>query len=197
MRVTFGTFKYAVREPGFRIATGQSAPQFPNTAQSLRKAARVYHMSGVSAARQSLRQSLSGPYWKTPIGAGKASVAHDLLLHYFQLDAAYRRPAAGFDVKSEVTIGADVIGVTIDICLFASAGFAPRLVLWDRRGCSRNEALILLAPALLAVDQEYGAGTGRDAELFDVRPHRAFHFTRTETLARLGDVRAVLRRAQQ
>jgi hypothetical protein len=197
VRFTFGTFKYAVREPAFRLATADPAPQFPNTSQSLRKATRIYHSSGAPAARKSLRRSLSGPYWKTPVGAGKASVAQDLLEVYIQLDSRRGRPAAGFDVKSDVAVGPDVIAVSIDVCLFSTSGFAPRLVVWDARGCSSEEARILLAPAVVAVDQEYGAGTAEDGELFDVRRQSAFYFPRSEVLHRLRDVQAALQRAQQ
>jgi hypothetical protein len=197
VRFTFGTFKFAVREPTFRLSTPGSTPQFPNTVQSLRKAVRTYHQTGAAAAHRALRESLKGPYWKTGVGAGKASVAEQLLDAYIQLDATDGRAVAGFNVKSDVLVGSDVIDVTVDLCLFGANGYAVRLVLWDTRACSRADARTLLAPCIVAVEQEFGQGAVEDATLFHIRAGNSYAFTRREALRGMTDVAAALNRAQQ
>jgi len=197
VRFTFGTFKFAVREPSFRLSAAGSTPQFPNTVQSLRKAVRTYHHAGAAAAHRALRESLKGPYWKTGVGAGKAAVAGQLLDAYMHLDAADGRAVAGFNVNSDVSIGSDVIDVTVDVCLFGATGYAVRLVLWDTRACSRADARALLAPCVVAVEQEFGQGAVEDASLFHIRSGSTYVFTRREALRGMTDVAAALNRAQQ
>jgi hypothetical protein len=169
---------------------------YPNTVQSLRKAVREYHTTSVSAAERSLRTSLRAPYWKTDIGAGKARVARELLREYIRLDQLGTRPAATFDVKSQVAVGQDVIDVVVDVCLFASVGYAARLVLWDTRSCSFADARVLASPCVLALEQEFGNGTVQDAEVVHVRTSTIHQVTRGQAVRAISDVAAVLKRAQ-
>jgi hypothetical protein len=197
MRFTFGTFKYAVRQPNFRLATAGPAQVYANTTQSLRKAMRIFHMSGERDAQRALEQSLSGAYWRSDIGAGKKRVARELLAAYATMARADGRPHAGFDIKSDVAVGADVIQVVIDAVFFeGTAQYVPRLVIWDTTGASRAEARTLVAPLVVALEQEYGPRTAAIAQLFDVRRANVFEFDRSHSLAGMPDVEAVLRRAQ-
>jgi hypothetical protein len=197
MRFTFGTFKFAAREPTFRIAAAGQAPRFPSTAQSLRMATRIYHDQGPDAARRALRSSLRAPYWRTGIGAGKAAVARRLLDEYMRLDSAAGRKAAGFNIKTDVAVGSDVIAVAVDVCLFANVDYAARLILWDARPCTSADARILLAPCVLALEHEFGTGSVEDGEVIHVRTSTVYSETRARALAALPDVEAVLKRAQR
>lgn len=196
MRFTFGTFKVAVRDPGFTIAGSGDPPRFPNTSRSLQRAVREYHSKGPIAARQSLRQSLSGPYWRKPRGAGMAAAARQLLEAYFRLDASDGRPSATFDLKSDVVLGTDVISVNVDICVFDPVGYGARLVLWDTRPCSNAQAAILLAPCVLAVEQEMGTGTTTSAEVWHMRTTTKLAFAAHAALRAINDAQRVLQRAQ-
>lgn len=197
MRFTFGTYKFAVRTPGFTLAGSGDPPRFPTASPSLQKAVREYHTSGIPAARQSLRDSLSGPYWRQGRGATMASVARGLLDAYFAADALNPRPAATFDLKSDVVVGPDVIEASVDICVFESAGYGARIVLWDTRGCTNNQALLLLAPCVLALEQEFGSGVAESAEVWDMRSNTIFGVTPQAAVGALSEAAAVLRRVQQ
>jgi hypothetical protein len=113
------------------------------------------------------------------------------------LDTADGRPLADSNVKSDVTVGADVISVVVDVCLFASSGYAARLNLWDARSCSREEARVLLGPCVLALEQEFGSNMVEDAAVFHIRSSSVYAFSRAQALRGLSDVQAALTRAQQ
>jgi hypothetical protein len=197
VRFTFGTYKFAVRTPGFTIASSGDAPRFPTTSRSIQKAAREYHVAGAAAARQSLRDSLSGSYWRQGRGATMAHVARGLLEDYFAMDALNPRPAATFDLKSDVGVGPDVVEASIDICLFETTGYGARVVLWDTRGCDDRQARLLLAPCVVALEQEFGAGAAESAEVWDMRTTTMFAVTPQAAIAALSAVGAILHRVQQ
>lgn len=197
MRFTWGTFKYAVRDPAFSVRSSAAAPQYPNTVQSIRSAVRVYHDSGRNAARAALRGSFKSPYWKTSVGAGKAAVAFDLLDEYIRLDALDGRLVSHFDLKSEVSVGVDTVATVVDICLFGMYGFAGRIMLWDTRAFIRDDARILAAPAFEAIDSELGSGSAEDIEIWHIRSGATFRFDRAGGRGAMTAVAAVLRRAQR
>jgi hypothetical protein len=197
MRFTFGTYKFAVRTPGFRMAARGDPPRFPTTSRSIQKAVREYHVAGTAAARQSLRDSLRGPYWRQGRGATMAGVARGLLEDYFSLDSLNPRPAATFDLKSDVHIAPDVIEASVDICVFEVTGYGVRAVLWDTRGCTNEQARLLIAPCVVALEQEFGAGTAESAEVWDMRTRTVFAFAPSTARTALSGVAAILHRVQQ
>jgi hypothetical protein len=196
MRFTFGTYRYAVREPGFSVQQAGDPPHYPNTTMSLRSSVREYHLRGAKAAHDFLRKSLKAPYWRDGIGAGKAKVAHQLLDQYVAIDLADGRPPSHFDLKSEVDIGPDVVAVTVDLCLFGTSGFSGRLLLWDTRPCTRQQGLLLACPCAVGLEQELGPGSLEDIEVWLVRASTQYRYARKHALSGLGAVASLLRRVQ-
>jgi hypothetical protein len=160
------------------------------------KAVRTYHKRDAEAARASLRTSLDDPYWRTPAGAGKATAARSLLETYFVMDARDGRPAALFDLKSEVQVGADVVAVNLDVCVFDDFGYGSRTVLWDKRPITTAQAQALAAPCVSAIEQEMGLGTAESADIWHMRTQTVFRFTRASARRGIRFAETALRRAQ-
>jgi len=194
VRVTFGTFRVGVREPGFRISTAGPVPTFPTAVASLRKAVRVFHRDGPSEARRALTQSLAGPYWQAGSGLGKANMAHDLLARYVSFAEADGRSAFDFDVETDVVLGPDVIAVKIDVALMDPSGQAGRLLLWDTRPCTREQALVLAAPTSQALAQELGADRVANVGVWHLRDAQRYEFDYAEASDALPSAQSALRR---
>jgi hypothetical protein len=99
-------------------------------------------------------------------------------------------------LTSDVDIGPHQISTTVDVVLFAEDGYSGRVLNWDRAGLSDSLADVLSVPAVLLVDQELGADTCVDVELWDLHKGAKWLVARDAALAQVGRLKRFLDRIE-
>lgn len=192
MRVTFGQYRRAVRDPTFRITPGRQGGG-PNTAGSLRAAAKAFHVQDEAAGVAALDQGLSRHFAK-PENLPQARRARAHFSDYVQLARSDGREAFDFAVDGELEIAGDTLVVNIDIALLDPNGYAGRIVLWDQLPCDRDEALAIAAPAVTVLRNELDHDRVDNIEVWHIPTRRRFAFTAPEADEGRSAAEALLRR---
>ena len=89
-------------------------------------------------------------------------------------------------------IGRNTIGVSLDVVLLDPDGYVGRYLLWDKPELSQNDAEILAAPVVGALQQELGADRVVGAEIWHLRSDRRIFVDTGTALARLGEINTIV-----
>jgi hypothetical protein len=90
------------------------------------------------------------------------------------------RPAFDFDVAADLTVGVDVLSVSVDLALLDPNGYAGRVVLWDQLPCDREGALMISGPALEVLAIELDADRVDNIEVWHMPTPARFAFDADE-----------------
>jgi hypothetical protein len=86
------------------------------------------------------------------------------------------------------------LAVYINVLLLDSAGYVPRVVLWDANDLSDERVLLYAAPAWKVAEEELGAGRIPEAEVWHLRTGRQFTIQANVAEAALPAVERVVHR---
>jgi hypothetical protein len=193
--VSFGVFRLAVRDRGFRTDPG-AAPSAPPIVPVLtfRKAISTYHQSGRQAAIDGI--SLPSSYWRTdPRGKTLAQNYRRSLDTYMSLDAADGRPTYDVGVKQQVRISGEVLNVHMDALVYAAGAHTARIALWDVPEPSREQAAIMGSPIITALENEVGVVRAHSVAFWHLRSGTVIEISASDARARAGAAADAVRRA--
>lgn len=204
MRVRFGDLRDIARQ-------GESwQPRSANTVviapTSIRtKAIEIYHNEGQAAAldylagRRPGSRGLSGYYGTGGKRPRQGQRTREAISRYIQFDLEDGRPVAELGVSGDVAIGPHIVSTTVDVVVFATQEdgyeYSGRLLTWDLAGGSVSLAEVIAVPALLLIDQELGADTCEDIEVWDLEHGARWRIVRGHALGNIGRVAQMLDRA--
>jgi hypothetical protein len=113
-----------------------------------------------------------------------------------QFDLQDGRPPAALSLARDVTIGSHVVGTTVDVAVFADGGYSGRVLTWDLAGVTGELANLLAVPVALLIDQELGAATCLDVEVWDLEHGRRWLIPRDVALGGMRVVERMLDRTE-
>lgn len=189
MRVTLGQFKLAARDPGLRrsgLLGSQPRPTpFPMAAAAIRRLHRDNPVDPVGDLEATINRS---DYWG-PSGSSQAQGwAQNVIDHferYVELNRSDGRPVMPASVSTDIAVGSNEIGVTIDVVVLDPHGYVPRWPLWDKPLPDRGEACILAAPLAAALEEEAGRGRTTAVEIWHLRSGTQFVIPASDALGAL------------
>lgn len=196
-RVTLSEFKIATRNRAARrsAATPNGRPPVTPMPQA-QSAIRRYHQQGEARATAVLHQTFDrSPYWGPagrPPARGWANNIKTYFATYVRMASADRRPFVPTSIKRDVQFGPHSIGVAPDVVLIDPGGYVARLVLWDTPEPTQQDAELLAAPIVQALEDELGQGRTAGVEIWHLRSGQQFYVTAHAALSRIADVRAIL-----
>lgn len=191
MRVTFWTYRTAVRHPQQGLPGDIGG--FASTTSIRQKAVRVYHREGPDAARRALESGLGG-YFARPGGPStQAANTRASFERYNALAGRDPRRMALLDLTTDVDLGSHQVGVRVDVTLFESLGYTGRILLWDTEELTRDLAEIFAAPCVRAIDQILGDGTCQTIEVWQLRQPEEHIILRSDALGALSGATERLR----
>jgi len=159
-------------------------------------AIRRYHQQGAALATVILNQTFDRSAYWGPSGrkaaASWANSIRDSFDAYVELASADMRAAVMTPMKRDVAIGHHALGVAPDVVLLDLGGYVARLVLWDKPLTTQDEAELLAAPIVCALDDELGEGRTIGVEVWHLRSREQFYVPAPDALARMDEVSAVL-----
>jgi hypothetical protein len=193
--VSFGVFRRAVRDRGYRTVIGGPRGPVPVTPiATFRKAICNFHQLGADAARAGV--SLTSDYWRTNArGKTLARNYADSLDRYFALDAADGRASYDAGVRQAVNIAGETLNVYIDALVYHGAQHTARVVLWDVPIPSEEEAATMAAPIIEALEAAVGEDRTHSVEFWHLRSGKVFVMGKAMAQARAADAADAVKRA--
>ena len=177
-RITYGLYRKGVREPSLTLTTSANGFSPPTPFPSAASAVVRYHREGGEAAAERLDRSFrNSSYWGpsgSPQNRGWANAIRNCFQTYRNLADQDGRSAFTEGLRSELVLPPDELGVYIDVLLFDSAGYVPRLVLWDTNDPTDQRVLLYAAPAWRVAEEELGTGRVPEVEVWHLRTARQF-----------------------
>lgn len=191
MRVTLGELRDIGRQ-GTRWRPRDPNQPIVSPSSIRKKAIHLYHDESLSDALAYLGgkhpdggRGLSGTFGPEGKRARQGSEVRESFARYVKLDGRDARPVAELGLGNEVDVGSHQVSTAIDVVLFAEEGYSGRVLNWDRGGLSDRLADMLSIPATLLIDQELGADTAVDVELWDLQNGAIWQVARDVALARV------------
>lgn len=196
-RVTLSEFKVATRDRSARRTAADPRNRPPVTPMPQAQAAiRRFHQFGEARATSVLHQTFErSPYWGptgNPSARGWANSIKGCFATYVRMASADVRPYVTTPMRRDVELGPHAIGVAPDAVLIDPLGYVARLVLWDTPETSQDEASLLAAPIVAALEAELGAGRTVGVEVWHLRSGSQFFVPAADALARLPDAASIL-----
>jgi hypothetical protein len=194
MTVSFGLFRQAVRDPGYRTVAGGAKSVAITPIGTFRKAICTYHQAGRQAALDGI--SLPSRYWRTdPRGKTLAGNYRSSLETYFKLDTAEPGRAYDAGIRRPVAIGGEILNVYIDALVYAPAGHAARIALWDVPVPDSREASIMASPIIEALREAVGEERARSVAFWHLRSATLIRVEAETALAQAFRAADAVRRA--
>ncbi len=194
MAVSFGLFRKAVREPGFRTVPGPATNVPIVPIGTFRRAICTYHQSGRAAAIGGI--SLPSSYWRTdPRGKTLAENYRRSLDTYIALDLADGRPSYDVGVRQPATIAGEVLNVYMDALVYAVAEHTARIALWDVPRPSATEAAVMASPIITALEKEVGELRAHRVAFWHLRSGTVIEVSAADAHAQAGAAADAVRRA--
>lgn len=196
-RITFGAYRAGVRNTGLTLATYGTTFVPPTPFPSASAAVVRFHRDGPEAATRELDRSLrSSSYWGAPGSPqeGWANAIRESFEVYRAMASEDDRPAFVTGLNADLSFPPDELGVHVDVVLLDSAGYVPRLVLWDASDLSGDRAILYAAPAWMAAEQELGPERVPSVEVWHLRSRTQFDVSSAEAEAAMVDARRVVHR---
>lgn len=195
-RITLGELKNAARDRSLRRAAPGTGASFPTPMPTAASAVRRFHRDGAAAATAQLNRSFdrSGHWGPTgPAQArGWANSIRTSFHTYVDLASRDSRATLGMPVTADVQIGANTIGVSLDVVLLDPHGYVGRYLLWDTPELTQQDAEILAGPIVRALQQELGADRVAGVEIWHLRSGRQVAVDTATALARVAEIEAVV-----
>jgi hypothetical protein len=172
-RISFGDYRSGVREPSFRVVSGGAGRPWPTPTPIQRATIARHHREDPDAAREYMVSRFqNSTYWGPsgkPQNQGRAEMTLRSYDNYVSLTRNDERPVITTDLKRDLELPPNTLGVRIDVLLLDATGYVPRLVLWDTNDLTRERAMLYAAPLLLAAEEELGEGRVAEIEVVHVR----------------------------
>lgn len=172
-RLTFGSYRKGLREPGFTLSSTVDSSTFPTPMAIAAAAVARYHREGQTEALRSLRRSFANSsYWGpsgSPQAQGWANAIATSFGRYVHLAERDGRDSFAIDLKRDVAIGVHIVGVHIDAVLLDEDGYVGRIALWDKAAITSELAVQYAVPALLALEEELGEGRIAGVQVWHLR----------------------------
>jgi hypothetical protein len=195
-RITVGELKKAARNPDHRKGTGGSPPVTPIPVAAA--AVRRYHRVGTNAAYQYITTTFEQSSYWGPSGRPQARTWAANIVEcfdsYAELAGQDERAVFQSGIATDVAVGANAVGVTVDVILIDEGGYVGRHLLWDSPELTQDDAEILAAPIAAALEAELGAGRVVGIEVWQLRSREQILVTADVALARLPEVAEIVAR---
>ena len=192
--VSFGVFRLAVRDPGFRTVPGAPSSGGPNPIKTFRKAVCTYHQTGRQAAIDGI--SLPSSYWRADArGKTLAQNYRRSLDTYMSLDVADGRRTYDAGVKQPVAMGGEILSVYMDALVYSGAAHTARIALWDVPEPSRGQAEIMASPIITALEKEVGEDRAHSVSFWHLRSGTVIEVSASDAWAKAVAAADAVRRA--
>lgn len=195
-RVTLGEVKNAARDRALRRPASGAGQLFPTPMPTATSAVRRLHRDGAAAAIAQLNGSFDrSSHWGPkgpPQARGWADSTRRSFQTYVDLASQDSRPTLGTSVTADVVVGTNAIGVSLDVVLLDPNGYVGRYLLWDRPELTQDDAEMLAAPVVRALQQELGADRVAGAEIWHLRSGSQIFVDTATALGRLSQTEAVV-----
>lgn len=196
MRVTFGTFRSAARNPGLRASEMAGRPTFPTPAAIASASIVRYHREGRSAAWRRLNQAFQrSDYWG-PNGNAQARGWADSIRNCFNTYADRadqdHRQVFWTRFRRDVRFASHELSAAADIVLLDDVGYTGRLVLWDTPELTRDLAELMACPIVIALGDGLGANRISGVEVWHLRSGTQVAVGSHDALRRSAQVSRIL-----
>lgn len=195
-RITISELKNATRNRALRRSASGSAVKFPTPMPMAASAVRRFHREGAPAAVEALNESIdTSTYWGPTGPASAVGWANSIKAKfntYIRLASPDPRPVLGLPVVTDVSVGPNLVGVTIDVVMLDPRGYVGRHVLWDVEALTRPDAEILAGPIACAMQQELGSERVAGVEVWHLQSGTQHFVDRDTALRRLAEISAIV-----
>jgi hypothetical protein len=196
MRVRFGDLREIARQgESWRPPPSDAVIIAPTSIRT--KALQIYHDEGQTqavdylAGRRPHSRGLSGYYGAGGKRPRQGQRTREAIGRYIQFDLEDGRPMAELGVTGEVVIGHHTVSTTVDVVVFAAQEYgyeySGRILLWDLSGGSDSLSELIAVPAVRLIDQELGADTCGDIEVWDLEYGARWRIGRAHALEALTE----------
>ena len=195
-RITLAELKNAARNSALRRPAPGTGTQFPTPMPTASSAVRRFHRDGAAAATAQLNGSFDrSSHWGPngpPQARGWADSIRSSFQTYVELASHDSRPTLRSPVTADVRVGANSVGVSLDVVLLDPSGYVGRYLLWDTPLLTRRVAELLAAPVVRALQQELGVDRVAGAEIWHLRTGQQIFVDTATALGRIREVEAVV-----
>lgn len=197
MRVSAYDLREAMFNPAHRLPPpGVKRPPMISPTGSLRRAVRVFHDSGETAARAALRESLSNYFSQPGRPTTQAGLARQALDIYIRLADADPRDAFVPHGRVDATLGTDTVAADVDVVLLDPDGYVGRVLLFGPTPQPLTETqleIVAYAP-VVALTEEFDDDRVLGVDVWEIRRERIAHVPVGRALAQRETVRQLIDR---
>ncbi len=197
-RVTLAELKSASRDVSKRRSPPGTTTGFPTPMPTAASGVRRLHREGSTRATVVLNQAFDrSQHWGPngpPQAKGWANSIRESFDTYVEMSGDDSRPVLGYTIDRNVQVGTHEVGVKIDVILLDDLGYVGRYLLWDIPVPSADEAALLAAPIVVALEEELGEGRVAGVEVWHLRTETPFYVSSDDALSRLGEAAAIVAR---
>jgi hypothetical protein len=111
---------------------------------------------------------------------------------YIELASSDDRPVLVGGVASDVQVGINSIGVSVDIVILDPGGYCARHVLWDVPPLTLDDAQLQSAPIVAALQSELGEDRVVGVEVWHLRSGDTLFVASGDAVARLPEVEVIV-----
>ena len=195
-RVTLGEFKLAARNRRLRRSDPTMDEPVPTPMPTAGSAIRRFHRDGATAAITQLNGSFDrSAYWGPtgpPSPRGWANAIRECLQTYVNYASQDNRPALMTPVTTDVQVGGNTIGVSLDVVLLDKNGYVGRYLLWDKPALTQKDAEVLASPVVRALKQALGEDRVAGVEIWHLRSGKRVFVDESTALGRSGEIERIL-----
>lgn len=195
-RVTLGELKNAARDRSRRRPAPGVEQPFSTPMPTAASAVRRLHRDGAEAAVAQLNAAFDRSSHWGPGGPSRArswaNSIRECFQSYAELVTGDSRPTLGMPVTTDVDVGEHTIGVSLDVILLDPNGYVGRYLLWDTPTLNQDDAELLAAPIVLALQRELGDDRVAGVEIWHLRSRRQTLVHAAAALARVGEVATIV-----
>lgn len=195
-RITLGELKNATRNRALRRPQPGDSRPIPTPMPTAASAVRRLHRESADVAAHRLNRAFeSSDYWgpNGPAPArGWANSIRTCFQTYIDLASGDGRPTLNTSINLDVFVGTDSVGVSIDVVLLDPRGYVGRHLLWDTPPLTQQDAEVLAAPVVLALQQELGADRVVGVEVWHLRSGTQIFVDSQTALGRVAEVEQIV-----
>ena len=197
-RVTLGELKNASRDRSLRRAGTDTNRPFPTPLPMASRAVRCFHRRGADVATTQLRTAIDrSDYWGQsgrPQAHGWANAIYECLETYIALASPDLRPTLGTSIATNIQVGDNTIGVSLDVVLLDRDGYVGRYILWDIPELTQDNAELLATPIIRALQQELGEDRVVGTEIWHLRSGGQVFIDSSTAAAKFDEIEEIVNR---